>query len=162
MLRGQFAEAIEEIERGLAIAHEGNTVLFMEGELLACLAEACLGAGQPSRALETGYEALRASRARGLRVGEGMAQLTLGRILLAADGSLEEAGVALKEAQQLAEATGARTERPFIWLARADHALRSGAGDAQAELLERAHSEFVAIGATGHAARLAARLGGGP
>ena len=99
------------------------------------------------------------SRMRGLRVGEGMAQLTLGRVLLAGESSLEAAGVALKEAQQLAEATGARTERPFISLARADHAQRSRAGDAHAQLLEQAHGQFVAIGASGHAARVAARLG---
>ncbi len=161
-LRGEFAEAIEETERGLAIAREGNTVLFMEAELLACLAEACLGTGDVGRAAETAHEALRVSRMRGLRVGEGMAQLTLGRVLLAGQNSLEAAGVALKEAQQLAEATGARTERPFISLARADHAQRSGAGDAHAQLLEQAHGQFVAIGASGHAARVAARLGGTP
>ena len=63
----------------------------------------------------------------------------------------------LAEAGDLAAAIGARSMTPFVDLERAELAQLRGDAAARAEALRRAHAGFTAIGATGHAARVAER-----
>ena len=94
-------------------------------------------------------------------VAEVRAQLALARVLRAIEGADGSAGVvaALDRAQALVQSTGARSYEPQIYVERARlAALRADAADAQQRLRE-AHRLFAAMGATGHAERLAKELG---
>jgi hypothetical protein len=148
------------LERGLTIVTERRTGLQLEPNWLALLARAYLEIGDPERAIATGDRALRLARQRetllwqiyALRMLAGIRRETSGRD--AAD-AIEQM---LDEAVALVERTGARSETPFIDLERAELARLLGDAAGEADALRRAHSRFTALGATGHARRVASLL----
>jgi tetratricopeptide (TPR) repeat protein len=158
-LDGNWRDAVEALEEALAISRQGRAFLHEEALTLIHLAEAYIDAGDSRRACEIARAATAVAR-RGNRMRECRAQLALSRALRSRDGAEAHEAIeaALERAAALVEETGARTYPPFIHAERA--ALAALLGDEAGRLreLRAAHRVFVAIGATGHAERLAREL----
>jgi class 3 adenylate cyclase/tetratricopeptide (TPR) repeat protein len=157
----QVSEAIGAAEHALGLARRCGTGLEFESRLLSALAEAVLAAGDVARARALADEALAVADRIGAVVNGIHARRTLARVLLAGGGAT--AGRSIEEVLDGAEGvvgqTGAVSFRPLLFLERAEMARFAGAAAAREHALREAHRLFVAIGATGHAARLAAELG---
>jgi tetratricopeptide (TPR) repeat protein len=157
-------DAREALERSLAMARQRGLALESEGEQLAALSEAQTGCGDPSLARRTAEEAIAASQRLRTRFREVHAHAALARARLAAalpgDPSVRaEVGAALDRAEALVAATGGAVARPSLLELRADLAEHRGDLAARDEALREAHSLALAMGAEGHAQRIAARLG---
>ncbi|MEA2471354.1 MAG: hypothetical protein QOE38_2353, partial [Thermoleophilaceae bacterium] len=158
-LRGEWAAALEALERSAAIAREGRTAV--EANLgLALMGQSYLGLGDPERARTMAEEALEAARAGGTVGSEMLAALALARALLGLPGPprRDEVEAALARVLELARATGARGSEPVVHVELAELARRSGDPDGRERELREAHRLFSAIGATGHAGRLELEL----
>jgi tetratricopeptide (TPR) repeat protein len=153
LMAGRPADATAACERALAVAHEMRSGLHVEASVLAHLARARLAAGDPAGARAAADQAVDVSRRQGARVLECLALLTRAQVAAAGAGSLEPIGEDLNAALTLAGDTGALIYEPFI-----REELGRLRGD-EAELRE-AIRLYTAIGATGHARRLAAELAG--
>jgi tetratricopeptide (TPR) repeat protein len=161
LIDGQMREAIAALEHALAIARQYGTGLEREATALAWLAEAVLVAGDVARARARADEALAVADRIGAVLDGIFARRTLARVLLAqadatATGAIEEA---LDGAERLIEQTGAVSFRPLVLLERAALARLAGDAAARERALQEAHRVRTAIGASGHAERLAPELG---
>jgi class 3 adenylate cyclase/tetratricopeptide (TPR) repeat protein len=158
-MRGDWPQAIETLERSLAMAREGG-----HGEhdawRLALLGECHLHLGDPERARILVNEGLEIARARGHRCDETHAQLALARVLLGSAGAAAHAKVeaALERALELAQATGGKAFEPLAHVELAELARQRGDEEERERKMREAHRLFTEIGATGHAERLAAEL----
>src|SRR5262249_26986874 len=100
-------------------------------------------------------------RAGGCYYHEAQAQLALAAALLATDGVVPSAEVesALERAEQLVESIASRSLSPRILEMRGRLATRLGDAAGSERLLRHALDLYRAIGASGHAQRLAREIG---
>lgn len=132
LMHERWDDALAACKRGLEVAAESPSGGRAEPGLWRCAAEAELGKGDREAAVGSASRAVDTARARGTRLLEGDALLTLGRVLLrSSPDDLEEAETALQDALGLVQHTGARSREPFVRLelaelarAREDHASR--------------------------------------
>ena len=162
LLAGRPQAAREPLERSLAAARQRGLALESEGEQLAALAEAQAGCGDALLARRTAEEAIAASRRLRTRFREVHAHAALARALLAATtgwdkSARERALAALDRADALVAETGGDVARPGLCLLRAELALCCGDAPGCDAALREAHSLALAMGARGHAERIAAR-----
>ena len=150
---GRAAAAIEAFDKGLALSRERRSGLWLEASVLAHLALAHLAAGDQRAAIAAAGEAVEVSRRRSARVDECLALLTRGQVGRSSGGSAEVVGADLAAALTLAGEVGALTYEPFI----REELGRLHADESE---LRGAVRLYTAIGATGHARRLAAELAG--
>jgi class 3 adenylate cyclase/tetratricopeptide (TPR) repeat protein len=117
---GRSQDAIRVLERARANIRETGADRLSEGMILAMLARAYLGAGDPERAVAAGAEGRALTRRLGTQVHEIEAQLAHADVLLAAGGRSRagEVAPAIDRAASLVEETGARLFAPFIHRAR--------------------------------------------
>jgi class 3 adenylate cyclase/tetratricopeptide (TPR) repeat protein len=120
LMVGETEEAIAAIERSIELGREARTGLENESFRVAALSEALLIAGDPARALQAAEEAVRLARERRNEATLAFCNRVLAEALLASDGpgKVAAAEEALEKATAAAEATGFRSELPFIELAR--------------------------------------------
>ncbi len=164
LLAGRPQSAREALERSLAAARQQGLALESEGEQLAALSEAQAGCGDAPLALRTAEEAIAASRRLRTRFREAHAHAALARALLAATtawerSSGESVGIALDRADALIAETGGAVARPGLYVLRAELARRCGDVPGCESALRNAHSCSLAMGAHGHADRIAAASG---
>jgi adenylate cyclase len=157
LLQGDFANAIASLEQALALARERRTGIEQEPNIVALLARAHLEAGDRERAATLADEALAMARARGTRRGEISALEVRARVLLAGGDAAAAAEIEtlVAEMAALAEETGMRIYLPQAVELRGRLADLRGDTAARGRHLREAHRLYTAIGATGHAARLA-------
>ncbi len=156
--QGEWQQAIEVLEHGLAIARQGGRQ--HESYALTHLARARLGSGDVARARETALEAVALTSKRGHRVWESHARIALARVLRESDGAAARSAVEaeLDRAEALIHEMDARAIAPFVHEERARLArLLEDEPGFERELRE-AHRLFGEVGATGHAERLAKEL----
>jgi class 3 adenylate cyclase/tetratricopeptide (TPR) repeat protein len=120
VMAGEASEAVATLERSIELGREARTGLESESLRLAALSEALLSAGECARALEAAEEAVQLARERGNEAMLPVCYRVLAEALLASDGSGKVAAAqeALEKAAAAAEATGLRSELPFIERAR--------------------------------------------
>ena len=153
--------AAEALEGALALARQYRTGLQNESTILADLSRAYLGQEEVVRARAAAEQAIERAGAQGARYFECLGWLALARALRAEQSAAagDEIERCLGRALDLVNETEARAVEPQIIEERARLAqLRGDDATATAEL-QRAHALYVAIGATGHAERLAEELG---
>jgi class 3 adenylate cyclase/tetratricopeptide (TPR) repeat protein len=154
---GQTNAAVEHLERALRRAREARTWLKIEAEILAYLAEARLYIGDGEAAQRLAEEAIESGRSRKTPVWEARAYLALARVLLARNSAdaKDDIETALATCLSLLHQTRARVYEPYVHELRAELAHVGGDVALGERELREAHRLFAAIGATGHAARLA-------
>jgi adenylate cyclase len=156
---GRAADAIEASRSALDIHRRVEK--HQAGYSSVLLAEALLLAGDSGAAKSAAEEAIALCR-RSLRANlEARAHGVVARALLRRDGAAarDAAGAALAEAAALVERTGAKTLAPALCEWRAELAAVLGDDAARERLLREAQQGYRAIGAPGHAERLARELG---
>lgn len=163
LLQEEWSEAAAALEQGLAIARERRTGLVWEARILTYLAEAYARHGEGRKALATTKEALAVAQRRGSGWSEGPAHLALARVLMCTKGAnaKREIKAALSRALATVEESGARVHEPFIREEMAELARLTGDDETRQGELREAQRLFTEMGATGHAARLAAELAQG-
>jgi adenylate cyclase len=117
---GEPDEAIAALERSIELGREARTGLENDSYRVAGLSEALLGAGDTARALRAAEESVSLARERGSEVSFAVCYRVLADALLASNGpgKVAAAQEALEKATAAAEATGFRSELPFIERAR--------------------------------------------
>ena len=120
LMVGETSEALATIERSIELGREARTALELESLRVSGLSEALLGAGDAGRALEAAQESVRLARERGNESMLAICYRVLAEALLASNGPgrVAAAQEALEKATAAAEATGFRSELPFIERAR--------------------------------------------
>jgi adenylate cyclase len=158
---GEYEEAERLVAEALDIERTRRLGLEQETMAMASLARAQLGQGHAAAARRTAEECVALAQERGQRYSELLGQIVLAAALCAEQGVSDRAAVerALEQAAALVEETGARAQAPRIVEARARLAQCAGDVEAREQLLREAHRLYEAIGATGHARRLAEDLG---
>jgi adenylate cyclase len=159
-LNGEWSAACEQLQQAVETARANRVWLAMEGDILAALSEAHLGSGDAARARSTAEEAVRVAQRSETPIFELHAHLACARVLLALDGAAAKDAVeaALERALALMRSTGARSYEPQIYVERARLAgIVSDTATAQRWARE-AHRLFTAMGATGHANRIASLI----
>jgi tetratricopeptide (TPR) repeat protein len=151
LIGGRPVDAIAACERALAVAREKRSGRFAEASVLAHLARARLAAGDSAGARAAADEAVDVSRRQGAQVHGCLALLTRGQVGRMTGGGHDAVLCDVEAALSLVGETGALSYEPFI-----REEIGQLRGD-RAELHE-ALRLYSAIGATGHAARLAAEL----
>jgi adenylate cyclase len=161
-LIGEWDNAREALERWQTIARERRTAAETEPLWLPRLGESHLALGDPDRARALIEAALEVARTRGQAGDEVLACISLARVLLAAGGpkANEETETTLGRALELARQTDAKSFIPMVHVELAQLALQTGDSDRRENELRQAHRLFAAIGATGHAERIAGQLTG--
>ena len=159
-MRGEWRQAIEALERSLAIARERRTSVEGDAFRLGLLGESHLGLGEVERARGLIEQGLEIVQERGQRVGEAFASLALARVLLgpgdpAARGEIEDA---LARALELARQTETKSLEPLVHVELAELERQSGDEEGRERELREAHRLFTQIGASGHAERLELEL----
>jgi tetratricopeptide (TPR) repeat protein len=159
VMRGDWREGVEAIERSQAISRERRTAVDSQGWCLIALGEAYLGLGDGERAASLLRDAIALVRSRG-QAAEAVANVVLARILLASEGlaAREEIETALERASELARNTGICSVEPMIHVELAELARQNGDNEGREQELREAHRLFTEFGATGHAERLAGQL----
>jgi len=157
MLREEWKEAADALERSLVLMRQSRTGLSEEAFKLASLAEVQLRRGDDALARRTAEEAVAAARRRHTRHAEVWAQRMLAHVALAGEGLAGKsvAEQALADASALIEQTGARAAEPFVHLERARLARLLGDEEGCGREVGEARRLFTAMGATeraGHAA----------
>jgi len=117
---GDTDEAITALERSIELGREARTGLENDSYRVAGLSEALLGAGEHARALQAAEESVSLAHERGSDVSFAVCYRVLAEGLLASGGpgKVAAAQEALEKATAAAEATGFRSELPFIERAR--------------------------------------------
>jgi tetratricopeptide (TPR) repeat protein len=160
LLERELGQAVEALERPVAKMQERRVSLMLEPLALDRLAEALLGTGDLVGAEKRAREAVEVARVHGIRMGS-RGPLLLARIVARARGKSARAEVEQLLAESVAyiEETGTRAWIPLLHEARAE--LERACGDAAAEEreLREAQRLHAAMGASGHAERLARELG---
>jgi class 3 adenylate cyclase/tetratricopeptide (TPR) repeat protein len=152
---GEWDEAIATVERGLEILRGQNRILSIELELVAELARAHLGAGDPDRARAAAREALAlCERFPDPRSSRVIASAAAAHVLLRTDGATPEAVGALDRAESLAAAIPDPFFEASLRLERAELARLRGDEAGRRLLLLEAQGRFTEIGASGHAERV--------
>jgi tetratricopeptide (TPR) repeat protein len=158
---GDSAAARAALRESAAIARKHLIQRAQLPVVLAWAAEAELALGERTAALATAREAIDLGRTGGCRYFEAQAQLALAAALLATDGVVPRAEIesALTRAEQLVESIAGRSLSPRILEQRGRLAAAVGDAPAASRALQEALDLYRAIGATGHAERLARELG---
>ncbi len=158
-MQEDWPQAIDAIEHARAIAGERSAAADSEGWQLTILGEAHASLGDGQRGVELCREAVSLLRGREQST-ELVADVTLARVLLASQGltARDEIEAALTRADELVEALGAAGVEPTIHVQRAELARQDGDDHTRELELREAYRLFTAIGATGHADRLAGSL----
>jgi tetratricopeptide (TPR) repeat protein len=130
---------------------------------VARMAEARLALGDGEAARSGAERAIELAQEAGTRTWEARACLTRARILRALEGAAacDSIEASLARAETLIAETGARAQTPFVIEERARLAMVLGDSLSSARLLQEARHAFEAMGAAGHAARLANDLAKG-
>ncbi len=160
LLEGQPAAARDALRECVAIARDHRTQVAMLPEVLSLLAEAHLALGERAEAVATAREGIELGRTGGCCYHEAQAQLVLAAALLPTDGDVPRAEIesALARAEHLVAALDARSLSPRILERRGQLAAALGDTAAATLLLGEARDLYRAIGATGHAERLATAM----
>jgi tetratricopeptide (TPR) repeat protein len=116
IMAGEAIEAVIALERSIELGREARTALEQESLRVAALSEALLSAGDGARALAAAEESVAIARESGNEAMLPVCYRVLAEALLASDGSGKVAAAqeALEKAAAAAEATGLRSELPFI------------------------------------------------
>jgi tetratricopeptide (TPR) repeat protein len=162
LVKGRPAAARDALRESAAIVRDRRTQVAMLPRVLGLLAEAHLALGERTEAVATAREGIELARVGGCYYYEAQARLVLAAALLATDGVVPRAEIesALERAEQLVESIAARSLSPRILEQRGRLAAACGDAPAAKRALEEALALYRAIGATGHAERLARELGG--
>ena len=157
---GRGEDAIRPLQDALSLARDRHVALFEESSLLAFLADAYLDVGDEDAAIRAAGDALATARAQKAHVHECQALISHARVLRCASGRDARKAIAsdLAEACSAIEEVGARAWSPFFHEEHARLARLEADGPTWERELGTAHRLFVAMGATGHAARLAGEL----
>jgi class 3 adenylate cyclase/tetratricopeptide (TPR) repeat protein len=157
MVHSDWRAAAEAMAGALALARQHRTGLEIESLMLADLSRAYLGTGDVARARAAAEQAIERAGAQGARYFECRGWLALAWALRAEQGASagEEIERCLDRALELVNETEARAVEPQIIEERARLAQLRGDDATAAAERQRAHALYVAIGATGHAERLA-------
>ena len=160
LIDAQPAAARDALHESVAIARDRRTGLVWLPQVLALLAEAHLALGERTEALATAREAIDLGSVGGCRYHEALAQRALAAALLATDGVVPRAEIesALERAEHLVESIEGRALSPRILELRGRLAVALGDAPASDRALRQALELYRAIGATGHAERLAGEL----
>jgi tetratricopeptide (TPR) repeat protein len=153
LIAGRPGDAATACERALAVGRAKRSGLFAEASVLAHLARARLTAGDQAGAATVADEAVDVARRQGARVHECLALLTRARVGRTCAVADDVVGEDLDAALSLVAEVGALTYEPFL-----REEIGRLRGD-EAELRAALHL-YATIGATGHAQRLQAELGG--
>ncbi|HXJ36133.1 MAG TPA: adenylate/guanylate cyclase domain-containing protein [Candidatus Eisenbacteria bacterium] len=158
LLDGQVERAVETLEFALSACGTGNKQL--DQSIRYRLAQACLGAGDASRARALAEAALSQSLEIGARVDAVEAALVLSAALRAEVGPGAAARIEelLARAERSIAETGARSLIAFVLAERAALAELRGDVAERMEYLRRAHASFTRMRATGRARDVAAAL----
>jgi len=142
-LRGEWAPAIDALERAITLARGRRSSLDTEAWHLARLAAARLGAGVHDGARQAAFEALEIASVRHARFHEIQARIELARVIAATEGrrGRAEGSRHLDRAVALMDEVGAIAYAPQIHRARAECA--SAAGDQAAAATERSAADRV-------------------
>jgi tetratricopeptide (TPR) repeat protein len=156
----RWEEAIEALERSLALSKEHRTSVEGTSLRLFWLAEAYLGLGKAGLAGELVREGLEISHAGGLVADEAWGHMIQARVLLAPAGeaAAEEIEEALTRSSELGRGIEFGALVPLVHAELAELARLRGDEDERERELREAHHLFAEIGATGHAERLAGEL----
>jgi tetratricopeptide (TPR) repeat protein len=156
-LRGEWREAAQLFEEGLALANEHRVYLENEGDELASLGHVYVELGEPERAKETAGRALVLVREQGSKIYEleNVAALARAEVALGHDDAVDPL---LARAEALITDMRAAAFHPHLAEIRAERARRHGDRAAWRAQLAEAHRLFTETGATGHAARVARSL----
>ena len=129
--------------------------------VLAGLAEAHLALGEPSEAVATARAGIDLGSVGGCLYNEALGQLALAAALLATDGLVPRAEIesALERAEHLVASIEGSALSPRILELRGRLAAAVGDAPSSNRTLREALDLYRAIGATGHAERLARELG---
>jgi len=152
---GQLEEARAALEQSLGVSPGSRA---QNTAVLAYLAVACAGLGEPARAREAAAEALAIADREGVR--HGLIQIPLARVLRSTGGLAAEREIeaALDRALELVEEGGLRAYVPQVHEERAELARLRGDEPTRDRELREAHRLYTEMGATGHAERLAKEL----
>jgi tetratricopeptide (TPR) repeat protein len=160
-LEQRYQEAVEAYEKALGLIRTNRVGVTWELEILSGQAGAFSALGEHGKAMAQVRSAVEESVRGGNGYAEGIARLTLARVLLAAgDPDLhEEVEKAVGRAEALCQETGMRVHLPPLLEVRAALAQRRGNPQEARRNLREAHRLYTEMGATGHAKRLAGELG---
>jgi tetratricopeptide (TPR) repeat protein len=161
LIDAQPAAARDALRETVAISRDRRTIRALLPRVLPILAEAHLALGERTEALATAREGIDLGSAGGCRYHEAHAQLALAGALLATDSVVPRAEIesALERAEHLVESIEGRALSPRILEMRGRLAAALGDAPASERALRQALELYRAIGATGHAERLARGLG---
>ncbi len=159
-MQGHWQEAIEVLERCRKTSREHRTAVEGEAWRLALIAESRLGLGEIAQASEAAQDGVKIARAQGHAEGELRGRLARARVLVGSDDAPETREVQgeLDRALGVVQRTGARAYEPHVHAIRAELAARLGDEEGRLRELQEAHRQFVEIGASGYAKRLAEEL----
>ncbi|MGH2951348.1 MAG: hypothetical protein ACRDKX_04815, partial [Solirubrobacterales bacterium] len=158
--RGEFAEAIDALERSRAMTRERGTALEAEPFRLSFLGEAHSGLGEHERARELMQEGLQLARERGQAGAEMIITAALARVLLVSRGAAaaDEVEALLRSGLEVVERTQAQAFEPFMRAELAELARQTGDEEGHQRELAEAHRLFIEVGAPARAERLAPQL----
>jgi adenylate cyclase len=160
-LEQRYQEALEVYEKALDLMRTKRVALLWKPVVVSgqALVDSALGAHE--KAIAQARSALEECVEGGNRRDEGIAHLTLARVLLAAGdpGLHDEAQSTVESAEALCHETGMRVDLPPLLEVRAALAERRGDPQEVRRRLREAHHLYTEMGATGHAERLAGELG---
>jgi tetratricopeptide (TPR) repeat protein len=157
----RWGEAIDALEHSQRLADHHRTAVEGSPARLCWLAESHLGLGDADSATAHAREALEVCRAQGQPAAGAVAELTLARVLLAADPEAvpDEAESLLDSARVAVSAAEYRPVEPLVLIEKGEIARRRGDERAWLAALREARELFAAMGARGHLERLAVNLG---
>jgi tetratricopeptide (TPR) repeat protein len=154
----RWDDAIAMFRRALDVARAQRTTLWAEPYTLADLAECHVGGGRNDEAMEMAEAAVSLAVRLRSKACATHAQLALARVALAAgrEGAMERVDRLVAQSESGLRAMGAATYLPQVSLLRAELArMRQDFATARREFAD-AYRGFTAIGAAGHAKRVAA------
>jgi tetratricopeptide (TPR) repeat protein len=156
---GEWPSAVSTLEQIAERVRHGR--LMFEPIVLAFLAEAHLGAGDPLRAVTTADAAVAAARRRGTKGYEVRARLAKLRIILRTEGASARATLepAFASLEDLIAETGSRSSEPYMRLEHAELARLLGDQPTRERELRAARAQFVEWDAAAMVARVDALLG---
>ena len=160
LVEGQPAAARDALRESATIARDRRVVRALLPLVLAGLAEAHLALGEPTEAVATAREGIDLGSAGGCLYNEALAQLALAAALLATDCVVPRAEIesALERAEHLVASIEGSALSPRILELRGRLAAAVGDAPSSDRTLREALDLYRAIGATGHAERLAREL----
>ena len=156
----RYQEALESYQRALDLIRARRVALMWKPHVVSMQALVYSALGEPGRAIALAQSALDESVENANRHAEDLAQLTLARVLLAAEDPALHARVesTIDGAEDRCEGTGMRVHLPSLVELRGTLAERRGNPQEARRRLREAHRLFVEMGAAGHAERLAREL----